>query len=816
MASTPSLDNTDIILRLDALLGRRNVQQQQINDWMAGSATGGPKGDGYYPLTDGSGYTRMVPSPAKAVGMSAMRGPEFFGAFGDGKSHPAKSSGFATLVDLQKVYPFANSIMQEMDFLAWQKMVNTPGSYMCPNQADYYMVNSDPSTWQPLDWCAGIADVDGNYSHFNFTDLRLVTSSDHYMPEYNFPNGAGSTWKNTTDYDNQPGWIIYMTFANGYAQGIDNHNQQGMRSPYYELLGNVTLQPGRYRAIMSGVAKRGMSYDYGNGNPPYCTMHFKGITGRSVTVFPRIDPTNPTTAWVPFTGQFDFEVTQVSSGQIVFKGGGYLDVRLQAMDIVRFIPNSAILHHRDGPVPHYFLSRRLRRMNISGPYNVNDRKGISLCVWKSFASIDGSLQDWELVKIENWDITLNWQDGAYLLNYFMCDVGGADSGCYFGEGSVNAGENIKFMQGSISGGKIAMQNPGGAEFTLDGTIIDYNEQLIIRNAGLVHIMNTRHEQQGPKDPNKPIIHCTTGRVIYVNSYYLQAGAIGGAPTPPIWVDTSQSSVEFHSTQVYNLSSADGVGAKGAGRVQFYNFVNGGNPNLGPDLISKSDNMDLLGGAGLFEGPPDKTTVLYNMDPSKIGFEGGIVVNDGATEIYGQWDSKFLTAEISSDYAYEGTKSLKMTKRSGPNNNVWNQVQFLVPLPSPGCNLLGVVYFAQPLPYTDPETRQNFPLSGPPIYMRQFYVRVIGRDVYGRPILDRRIQFKGEDDLYFGIDGSVNPDGTPKWTRRPLNTTYGMAYPDTFASDRSHAWASHYLIAFDMQVMPAGSFYMDGMRINHIG
>lgn len=52
---------------VSALLGRRDLSQRQFQDWFGGAADGGPSGDGLFPLTDGAGYTRMVPSPARQM-----------------------------------------------------------------------------------------------------------------------------------------------------------------------------------------------------------------------------------------------------------------------------------------------------------------------------------------------------------------------------------------------------------------------------------------------------------------------------------------------------------------------------------------------------------------------------------------------------------------------------------------------------------------------------------------------------------------------------------------------------------------------------
>lgn len=790
---------------ISGLLGRRNQTQLEQVDWWAGTATGGPNGDGRYPATGRNGEVRLIPSPLAVSSQLShpVRGPEFFGAIGDGKSHPAYNY-YATIADLRVKYPFATSLSQEMDWLGWQLMVNTRGVYACPNGANYIMCNGDPATHLPISWCAGLSDVDGLYGRMDWSALRFTHSDQHLMPNYNFATPDG--WFNTSDYDNQPGWIIYANFTKGYAECIDDKAEIGARNPYYEFKHPVALAPGRYRARMSGTATRGVSYHYKNGNPPYCTMHFNGVTNRSVTVFPILDRVDPENVEVEFSGQFDFEVTANSSGNIVFKGGGYVNLKVRSIDIVPFIANCAILNHRDGPVDHYFISRRLRNILIQGPYNDADNAGLSCGIWKSFSSIDGSLQDWEGIKIFGFDMPFNWQDGAYLINYYGCDVESRGRGCYFGPGSVNAGENIKFYWGSISGGKCAFTNPGGAEFSLFGTIVDYNEQLCAQNAGKIRLFGTRHEQHIPTDPAKPIWHCTTGRVIYEGSYVLLAGGVNESPCPPAKLDTHLATMEFNSTEVYNMSSAAGVSAEGAGRVSFSGFLNNGNPNIGPDLISRSASMDMLGGAGTFE--PFVGSYFYHNDASQIDLIGGL--NDSDTGgMIDRWNSANIKCEVVTTNFRTGTRSLKVTKLKGQNNNVYSQLYFLVPLPAPG-NLLGVMYFQFPeaikpaVEYNADGTIMQYP-----IYFRNFYVQVNHYDVLGRPIIARNSQFKGETDFY--IDGT----GDPTWQRRSLNTTYGQPTPDDHANERSPAWATHYMVAIDIQNMPAMSFYIDDFQINFL-
>lgn len=63
-----------LIPRVDALVGRRELREAQTVAWWAGSATGGPNGDGRYPLTANDGTVRLVPSPAAIAALAASGG----------------------------------------------------------------------------------------------------------------------------------------------------------------------------------------------------------------------------------------------------------------------------------------------------------------------------------------------------------------------------------------------------------------------------------------------------------------------------------------------------------------------------------------------------------------------------------------------------------------------------------------------------------------------------------------------------------------------------------------------------------------------
>lgn len=60
----PAPTNSEIAYQQSGLLDRWTLFTTQLRDWLGGVATGGPNGDGAYPLQDVTGQTFLVPCPA--------------------------------------------------------------------------------------------------------------------------------------------------------------------------------------------------------------------------------------------------------------------------------------------------------------------------------------------------------------------------------------------------------------------------------------------------------------------------------------------------------------------------------------------------------------------------------------------------------------------------------------------------------------------------------------------------------------------------------------------------------------------------------
>lgn len=63
----PEPTGGEVLLQIQEYFGDLNDDRAYYRDWIGGTPTGGPNGDGLYPLPDFSGTVYMVPCPAKAI-----------------------------------------------------------------------------------------------------------------------------------------------------------------------------------------------------------------------------------------------------------------------------------------------------------------------------------------------------------------------------------------------------------------------------------------------------------------------------------------------------------------------------------------------------------------------------------------------------------------------------------------------------------------------------------------------------------------------------------------------------------------------------
>lgn len=719
-------------------------------------------------------------------GHLASVSPMDYGAVGDGASHPA-SELYADLAALQAVYPFASSLAQELDYLAWQMALNHGGAVVS-DPVTYLMSNSDPASHTPLKVVSGKSWVRGNGAKLSFANSALKSSTAHYLSNYTFSDASG--WVNASHYTTNQ--FTPVVFGDGKASCVDD-SADG-RTALFQFGQQVTLAPGFYRAVCTYTAKQGAGYNNGNTTTPYCSIRFYGTTpGVGSDFADRVANGVGLTAVlngpVTQTLEFEFEVAATTTAWLTFTGGGWADFDVTQFDIIDPVTNAAVLMTRDGSPQHYPIMQPVSGLELIGP-GVNS--GFAGIEYNSFDDLDGNVPMWRDSNVHDFGIGAVFKSGAYLVVFDNVNLFANGRGVYFPSGNKNAGENLRLVNGGIYNSTIGIDNPGGAEITLHSTALDYCTQAVVRNSGRIELHGVHAEMHNPSTLGKPLFECVSrGRMLWYGGMFLGAGSIASAPEPPLRVEGPRCSIEFYGTELYNLASAQEVMASGAGTIRAYGWQNNGNPNLGLRLVSRAPGMDVLAGAGSFEvinGSPFAGRVAGN----GITLEGGFWPDSGAV-ITDRWISDHYKAEPTSDYARSGSRSLKVSK-VGVGNGTTGQLGFLIPV-SRGKDVLGEMYFLFPHAVGTGTVQ---------LYHRLYWCRVIGYDTYGRPVFGAGHVFKGEVDLTVPLEGSST------WVRRNISSMYTT---DESPASGAPEWATHLAVLMDHGSLPAMSYYIDDIIAN---
>ncbi|HTN42040.1 MAG TPA: hypothetical protein VLZ84_12860, partial [Asticcacaulis sp.] len=161
-------------------------------------------------------------------------------------------------------------------------------------------------------------------------------------------------------------------------------------------------------------------------------------------------------------------------------------------------------------------------------------------------------------------------------------------------------------------------------------------------------------------------------------------------------------------------------------------------------------------------------------------------------------------EWTDEKTLNGSNSLRFTKGTSATS-LNSALRFLIPA-TPGCVSLGFVNFLFPIDYAPADPDETHEL-----YFRLFWVRSIGPDEYGRPIIVREL-FAGYTTM------NVPRAGSDDWQRILLSTTYSETSGDPLAEARTHSpeWSSHLAIYLDTQALPDEQvFYMADMHVNFL-
>lgn len=403
--------------------------------------------------------------------------PEQYGAIGDGESHPIGTTlGVSTLEELHEwengIYNFADSLTDEMDWLAIQAAFYTGGNIVATPGARYKINRALflPCGRINMNWTG--AKLDG-------TDFEIQPEGTNLLVNPSFDSGITGWTQGTL------GPRTDIVFSGGKASFTD----PGLTGGNYGDFGQqITLPQGRWTVRLLLKISTGASEGfYGQG---YVNMGFRpygpGLGGYS---WPhplsfgvlQFRPDGDFEGWVTF----DVEATEDEVTWLDIQGGN-CDWEVQEASIKPFRMNYMVWATSDpneyNPATLYDVSTWIGG-ELLGPVTGNledDWSGpeVGGILHKNFRG-EGSRCNFERVFVYGWDVGITLSSQAFL-NYFTnVNIGNCTTCVKFLAGSVNAGENYRFYSCIFFNSGLALHAEGGGEFNFWGCSFDFCQRLIL-------------------------------------------------------------------------------------------------------------------------------------------------------------------------------------------------------------------------------------------------------------------------------------------------------------------------------------------------
>lgn len=599
--------------------------------------------------------------------------PEWHGAIGDGLTHPAiVALGVGTLAALQAIYPHAESLSDEMDWLAIQAALNADGAPMIRGRAGatYYLTKG-------LHLRNGMVHtVDFRGSALDFSDM-VATPPSGVSLVLNGGFSSGSNWTNTT-LSPRTNW----SFGGGAATFVDP--APGAGTSFGQFGQQITIPAGRWTVSAEITISEGASA--GIAGRPYCGFAFAaGGIGLGYETSPVTSSVTKYTEGTEVIG-FSFETTTPVTLWLTITGGN-CDISVTDVVLTEYYINAAIWCDGANFGSQPYDSTTWRGGEIAGP------------------GIDSSVRGFLHQTLESNDTRCHvidanitqFQGGHVYADQAFLEVlrGGSTGYCnpcmQFLAGSQNAGENIRVSDHVFYNSGLCLDFSGGGEFFFWGCSFDYSDKIIEADrASLVRFHGCHFEGAPPSTTlaigtitadftagailtggtsgalgvviATPADGATSGTLtLSVTSGTFQSGEVvtdsdggsatttGTVSTGDVWFDlrgaatvsivsgeiqmagSSHNGAPYYiavedtlSTMelcdgLYNLQTASGRLASGAGVVRLAGrgHVWPGNALLGL-MFSDNFQMDAFGGAGRITGTNTASDMSFDAPADGIG------------------------------------------------------------------------------------------------------------------------------------------------------------------------------------------------------
>lgn len=558
-----------------ALLGRRDLTQQEYQAWHGGSATGGPDGDGYFPLTDSTGFTRLLPSPAKLVETTRAADP--------GTLYPDQFDSAAGSSATHDDAPAIKAMLA-------QSLVDGRLPALRANKR-YYLgstITLDPSR----------QGLRGNGAVLDFRLKAFVdpNAQAELLSDAGFD--SGSPWISTSNTTLQPVYtasdLVFQPAAGTYeylevGQRITCAAGQALTVTItVDEISTVYVGPNTFRSV-------GFSLRAPTGSTPAGSI----ATGANVGTIggcSNQDTIYATAKAAGLPAVYTFSITPTVANPYL-RVQGNSGLRLGGISIKPVPENHCMLIRTPATTAGGQLRghnyRELENFKIAGRSDQG-------------AFVDGILFDTpsaglsSRAQMRNVDISdgmgrgLVFANRTYLNTFINMRVVTAKACVETLTGSADAGENISFFGGNFGGGECGIRNPGGMDIRLFGTSIDFSRQWIV--GGNIKLIGGHLEMNAPTVAGYPMIDATGDVNIRTTSIIVDGSTVPVLDTP--FRVGAGAILDIEATVPYNLGGTSGALCSGAGRFRWRGW--GGANKVIPAIAKRDADHSILGTGGSFD------------------------------------------------------------------------------------------------------------------------------------------------------------------------------------------------------------------------
>lgn len=655
----------------------------QFRDWAGGTADGGPNNDGDYPLTDFTGNVHTVPCPAK---IAALAG---------GPQTPGISTG-VLFVDLGTLT--VSSVVQRIVTMGYNEAEVGRGVYKRTTNtgATRYRAQTADGAWWELDAPSPYVETfgaKGNNSSFDDAPAFLAAiewneargggflnaegSKTYYFsqtisidPTLTGFNGNGCTldWRlknflpfagqaelltNGSLDSGQTGWTVggASTGAFDWTGGKVAMIQASSvaNAKYFQFGQKVTAPVGTTLRVTVTVDFINTVQDAASGTPfGYLAIAFgksnKALSAMAPFASKQVKNTESGYS-APMTLTFDATVMDASQVDPWIRFATNASVQISDIS-VKVVPNNYCIDingkarqygHNARFFGNFWLYGRSDQVQDVTAFRFNSRKPMSARGMFYNIRTEGPT-------VGN---CLYFANGAYLCDFFACNLLGRFDGIRTMEDADDGGENINLHGCTLGAGQGAGINNSGMGFFLYGCSIDFPKQWY-RGKGVCELHGCWLEKNAVLEPTTYVIEVLQGTVqIFGGRLQIDGPHTDVAPAP--FYVGKDARLIMHRVVCSNLGSTDDVWAVGEGDFYSYGMLGG---DRCPTIAMRRDERNAFpnGSFGPYIGQTTDSTVIGVdcwLDPGNAGNSAN-VQNDRLSL---GWSNKgTITADSTQDNA----------------------------------------------------------------------------------------------------------------------------------------------------------------------